>query len=79
MEQKSRSKIILEILHKIPYILNIKWSKDYQVSVYLSEEITKGLQEYIRRLLLIMCDRYDVVFVIVKKKNWWQKFLEKLK
>lgn len=78
-EQKSRSKIILEELCKTPYILNIRWSKNNRVFVDMVEETPEGTKEHIRRFLLLMCDKYEVVFRVVKKKKWWQKFLEKLK
>ena len=78
MEQKSRSKIILEILCKMPYILNIIWSKDYRVFVDIIEETTEEEKERARKIFLSLCEKYQVVFRI-KKKKWWQTFWEKLK
>ena len=79
MEQKSRSKIILEILCGMPCILNIRWLKDYRVFVDVIEEITEWEKEEVKKLLLLMCDNYEVIFQVAKKKKWWQKLLEKLK
>lgn len=79
MERESRSKIIFEALCKTPCILNIKWAQNDKVFVDVIEEITEGEKEHIKKLLLLMSDRYEVIFQAVKKKNWWQKFLEKLK
>lgn len=78
MGQKSRSKIILELLCQIPCILNIRWSKNNQVFVDVIEETAEDEKEYIEKLLLLMSDKYEVIFQI-KKKNWLQKLLEKLK
>ena len=79
MEQKSRPKIILEILCETHYVVNIKWSKDYQVFVNIIEEPTEREKEHVRKLLLLLCDKYKVIFRVQKKKKWWQKFLERLK
>ena len=79
MEQKSRSKIILEILCKMPCILNIRWSKDYRVFVDVIEETTEAEKENIKKLLLMISDKYEVIFQFTKKKKWWEKILENLK
>ena len=79
MAEESRSKMILEVLCRNPYILNIKWSKNYQVFIDATEEPPEEAKRYIKNLLLQMCDKYEIIFQVRKKKKWWQTFLEKLK
>lgn len=78
MEENSREKQTLEALCSIPHILNIKWASDYKAFVYLSEEIPEESKDNIRNLLRQISDKYEVVFEVVRKKNWWQSFLEAL-